>query len=519
MKQTDISNDGRIKCDIAIVGYAVNSTSGGFTNKCVKYVDTVGIKYLYSHFYGTYCAEPVAFLQLASQLRKENLSVHILDGLLLGYSREEMVEQLNRIDTDIYAFSLYESSKDDVLFLMNYVKSVHPDAVIITGGPYVTLCYQELLETQPVIDFITVGDSDFALPALVKSLNNRIPVKNIPNVAMRNAKGQVIMSAPCEAIDLNKLEPPARDFTDIIQNKNFSLSICSSRGCGHGVCSFCYLMQYQKNGNQPRFRYRDPKLIVEEIEELIRKYHIKKLTFVDDDFFGPDDIGIRRAMEFFDLLIEKDIHLTLYMNARVASVLYMARNHLLEKAARAGARYFFIGFESYNNDILKRYHKGITIAEIDEILNELEKYGILTNPGLITFDRTIRPEQVKNNIDLLRRLKYYDLFMFTRTLMDLPSDRQKMKDNRVFQTDFTDPCTGKLYNILVQFRDYLYPFYGRVDRNLITDEIRDEVVDEHFAFFYELYEQIKEDEQTIQKIFDCHANNIINILKQAELPQ
>ena len=54
-------------CDVVLIGYAVNSTSGGYTNRNVKYVDTVGIKYLYSHFYGTYCAEPVAFLQLAAQ--------------------------------------------------------------------------------------------------------------------------------------------------------------------------------------------------------------------------------------------------------------------------------------------------------------------------------------------------------------------------------------------------------------------------------------------------------------------
>lgn len=115
-------------CDVVLIGYAVNSTSGGYTNRNVKYVDTVGIKYLYSHFYGTYCAEPVAFLQLAAQMRAAGIDTYILDGLLLGYSRSEMEQCLKKIKTDIYCFSLYESSKADILYLMHYVKKLNPNA-------------------------------------------------------------------------------------------------------------------------------------------------------------------------------------------------------------------------------------------------------------------------------------------------------------------------------------------------------------------------------------------------------
>ena len=75
------------------------------------------------------------------------LLMHILDGLLLGYSRNEMEQYLKKIKTDIYCFSLYESSKADILYLMHYVKKINPNAIIITGGPYVTLCYRELIKS------------------------------------------------------------------------------------------------------------------------------------------------------------------------------------------------------------------------------------------------------------------------------------------------------------------------------------------------------------------------------------
>lgn len=74
-----------------------------------------------------------------------------------------------------------------------------------------------------------------------------------------------------------------------------------------------------------------------------------------------------------------------------------------------------------------RYKKGITTQDIDMVCTKLEEYGIYINPGMITFDSSILPYQVKNNIDLLKRIHYYDLFMFTRTLMDLPSDKHAKK--------------------------------------------------------------------------------------------
>ena len=488
-------------CDALIVGYAVNSTSGGFTNRNVKYVDTVSIKYLYSHFYGTYCAEPVAFLQLAAEMRHEGLQVEILDGLLMGYSRSEMEQHLLEYDTNIFCFSLYESSKQDVLHLMKYVKMIHPSAIVVTGGPYVTLCYRELLESEPIIDYIVIGDGDRAMPNLVKALLTHESAKQIPNVVYRNEQGLAVMDVLPEAVYLDKLQPLARDFVDVIREKGFSLSIVSSRGCGHAVCSFCYLQQYQKNAHQPKYRYRDPKLVVDEMKDLIERYHIEKLTFVDDDFFGTHTDGLNRAEQLFNLIVQNGIKLKLYMNVRVASVKELIRRDLLSLAAQAGVKYFFIGFESYNDEILKRYHKGITTKDIDIIVDQLHKYNIDVNPGMITFDWSITPEQVKRNVDLLKRLRYYDLFMFTRTLMSLPTDEVGMRDNCIHHGDFAIQETENLFNALIELRDRLYPLYGMVDRHKITDIERNAIIDLHFSAFYKLFEictgKCKENVETI----------------------
>ena len=227
-------------------------------------------------------------------------------------------------------------------------------------------------------------------------------------------------------------------------------------------------------------------MVVNEMRELVDKYHIEKLTFVDDDFFGTNTEGIARAEQMFTLIIQSGIKLKLYMNARVASVQELIRRGLLQLAAQAGVKYFFIGFESYNDDILKSYHKGITTKDTDAIVGQLHMFHIDVNPGMITFDLDVSPEQVKRNVDLLKRLRYYDLFMFTRTLMRLPTVEVGIRDNRIRHGDFTLPETEMLYNALVNLRDRLYPLCGTVDRNRIMDRERDAIVSLHFAAFYDL---------------------------------
>lgn len=53
---------------------------------------------------------------------------------------------------------------------MKFIKERRKDAIIITGGPYVTLCYEELIETEPVIDYIVIGDGDVAMPKLINGI-------------------------------------------------------------------------------------------------------------------------------------------------------------------------------------------------------------------------------------------------------------------------------------------------------------------------------------------------------------
>lgn len=482
-----------MKYDVVFVGYAVNSSSGGYVNREVKYIDTVRIKYLYSDFYGTYCAEPVAFLQIAAQIRKAGFSVYILDGLLMGYDLQEMKERLENIDADLFCFSLYESSKSDVLILMKYVKSMHNNSVIATGGPYVTLHYKEILAECSVIDYITIGDGDLVYIKLLTAIKNQIVPQDIPNL-VRRVKGKIQIDAAPQVVDLNCLENLERDFSEEIIDKGFSFSIIGSRGCGHGICSFCYLPEYQKISKQPKIRYRKPELIVDEIKDLVKKYNINKVTFIDEDFFGSNGEGIKHACSIFKMINKEKIKIKIYVNARVNSIIYLIKNNLLDEMVEAGLAYLFIGFESYNDNILKKYHKAITTKDIDLVCNELIKRGIKINPGLITFDPELNPYEVKNNVDLLKRIEYYDAFMFTRTLVQ---NTKENKNTNKGNTYFKNEYTSILYNYMVLFRDKIYELYKEIDPKKLSEKTRAMLIDIHFDYFYRIYNAIIKEQGSI----------------------
>lgn len=57
---------------------------------------------------------------------------------------------------DVFAFTLYDTSEEDIIDIMKEVKKNKPNAVIMTGGPYPTMEYEKILKKYDVIDWYLV---------------------------------------------------------------------------------------------------------------------------------------------------------------------------------------------------------------------------------------------------------------------------------------------------------------------------------------------------------------------------
>lgn len=502
------------KYDAMLLGYAVNQKSGGYDGKEYTFLDTIDAKYLYNNcFLDTYCAEPMAFMQLVAQAEAKGYSVGVYDGLILGYKKEDLINVLKENDSDLYGFSIYESTQNDLFEIIDWLKKIKPNAKVFVGGPYATISIEHILNSCSSIDYVMVGDGDESFPQLIECIKNKRDIKDVVNLYYRNSEGK-ICSNKVQCVDLNTLEHPKRLYSDFIKEKGYSFSISSARGCGYANCAFCYLKEYQKVGNQPKFRYKNPEYVVNEIQELIQKFNITKLSFCDEDFFGNQQ-GVERAFKLFDLIIEKNIKIDLHVNARVNTVIWIAKHGLLKHCRQAGVKYMYVGLESYNDESLKLFDKAITTKDIDFVVNELARYDIRINPGLITFDPTLTMNKVKQNIELFKRINYYDAFMFTRRLVLYPNASDKIK--KLFENEkyFINEDVELLYETMVRYRDQVFPFYIQLNKNIVNDEIVKEIQNFHFECFDKMYNAISSKNPSYKSILnDCisTANNYIKKL-------
>lgn len=491
---------------VLLINQIAGSQTGGFTGReeiAVSYFDTLAPTYLNNHFYHTFCGEPVYFMQLAAELRDKKISTTILDGLLGKYDKKSLTEKVLAYNASVYCFSLFHSNFKETLDIMRALKLRKPKAVVVTGGAFASIHYNELLEQHSEIDYVVVGDADESLPRLCQCIINCQNVCGIPGVAHRQS-GKIILTPP-EPFDIDRAKPLERDFAEDTISNGISFSMVSSRGCGHGVCSFCYLPPYQQISNHPKWRGLSPSSMLSEIESLIEKYGIKHITFVDEDFFGSNETGVKRAIDFANLLIHRNIQITYYANSRIMSTLHMIKTGALELLARSGLRYLYIGIESGSNEILKKYKKGFTVENVIEASRILDKHGIKISPGLITFAPEFTIDIVKSNVDMLGLVKYYDMFMFTRRLVNLPGTGEDRCNKRfvILETHestnqtsgvpegyFCDNKTYLLYGGLIKYRNLLYPIYKDIARNHISEEKRKILISNHYNVFYELYNEI-----------------------------
>jgi len=175
------------------------------------------------------------------------------------------------------------------------------------------------------------------------------------------------------------LEGAPRPRRDLIKRHLYLVpnSIVVSRGCPHR-CDFCYKESFFKGGRS--FYTQTVDAVLAEIESLPGKH----LYFLDDHLFGNPHF----AVELFEGMQGMG---RLWQAA--GTVQAMRRPDLLEKAAAAGLRSLFIGFETLNRHNLQSQHKFQNLSRrtqqapprhiYDEVIRRLHAAGVMVNASFV----------------------------------------------------------------------------------------------------------------------------------------
>jgi len=296
---------------------------------------------------------PLGLAYLAAVLKKEKFKVEILDANALRLPWEQFHQLVRQKKPDVAGFTGMTPTIDTTF---KAAKICRPYAKYqILGGPHASVFGKEVFQQTADFDFVIKGEGEQALVNLLRRL-----------VSGKKPR-RFILAPPIK--DPNRLPFPARE---LLPNHLYRYellpppltTIFTSRGCPYG-CLFC-----DKGVFGRLYRARCPENVLEEIEEVIKKYHLRSIIFFDDLF----TLDKERVIKICQGIIKKGLKFRWKAEARVDTV----DQEMLKMMKKAGCEILAYGAESANQKSLDFLRKNITVAQIKKAIRLTKKAGIKT---------------------------------------------------------------------------------------------------------------------------------------------
>lgn len=207
---------------------------------------------------------------------------------------------------------------------------------------------------EEAVDMVCQGEGFNTLTELLADLENR----NIKGLWYRDA-GRIKNNPMAELIDPDKLPTPAFDllpmssyrahnwhsWTNNNERQPYGI-IYTSLGCPYN-CSFCCINALF---GIHKIRQRDPGLVIEDIDYLVKNHGVKNIKIIDEMFAFKD----AHVNKLCDLIIERGYDLNIWAYARVDTL----TGKMIDKMKKAGINWLGLGFESGSKKIRDVVTKG-----------------------------------------------------------------------------------------------------------------------------------------------------------------
>ncbi len=302
------------------------------------------------------------------------------------------------VHPNIVGFSVTYRSAELVQEVAGAIKSNYPDAVVLLGGVYASLCARELLSDNPQVDHILYGEAEHSIIPYVNALAEGRGLGDVAGLGWRAQDGEVVINRPAAVeADLDNLPFPAEDDLQAISHRNNGkIRISSSRGCSGG-CSFCSISAFNRVSRASSLRVRSACNIVDEIERLRDVYGINQFVFVDPEFIGSARRGRDRALGLANELGRRGLDIRFKIDCRADSVELETMSLLKD----AGLYSVEIGVESFDDEILGILNKKVSKQQNISALGCLCRLGLDVTMDYIFYTPWTTLDMMKRDLPTL----------------------------------------------------------------------------------------------------------------------
>jgi radical SAM superfamily enzyme YgiQ (UPF0313 family) len=338
--------------------------------------------------WGKHTSVNVNHAQLAAFVRSRTKSVQVqaLDGKVLGLTEEELFSRVESISPDAVYMGTILVEDGGAATIVHFnetfrkIKERSPGTVTIAGGLMYSALPEKLMNENPWIDYVLIGDGEPVLLELMEQLHKESPnLEGIKGLGYRKG-GEVMMTPPRPLLpNLDELPMPAYDLFPMdryvgysrIQNYN---QLAVSRGCV-GTCSFCYewwLYDPRKPKDFTSFRFRSGEKIVDELEILNKEYGVKLVHFFDDDFNGNRE----RVEVMCNEIVRRGLDISWFCMGRAVN--WVRDQDLLPLMRKAGCYMVLLGIEGARDEDFLQSMKLGNFGHVKLAVDSLRKNDIAT---------------------------------------------------------------------------------------------------------------------------------------------
>lgn len=288
-----------------------------------------------------YSHTSLALRYLYANLKELKENAKILE-FVINSSNQTIAEQILEHKPKIVGIAVYIWNATDVAELVQTIKKVSPETIVVLGGPEVS--YKPLRVNFDMADYIITGEGEVSFYNLCKDILDG------------NCKELRVINSP--KVDLENIILPYDDYTDF-DIKNRHIYVEMARGCPF-ECEFCL------SSIDTKMRYLSIEVFLEQIDKLWQR-GARNFKFIDRTF----NIKISYAKAILNYFLEKEEEYFLHFEVIPDNFPQELRE--LIKKFKAGSLQLEVGIQTLNLDVAKEIHRNLRIDKIKDNLKFLSQ--------------------------------------------------------------------------------------------------------------------------------------------------
>lgn len=287
-----------------------------------------------------YIHSAIGLRYLLANLR-EFQEITEIQEYVITESIAEIAEKLLRANPDIIGIGAYIWNASEVSKLINLLKKISPETIIVLGGPEAS--HQPFRNDFSGADYIIKGEGDNEFYLLCKKIGeNHFP------------ESKIIQAAP---VDVSEINLPYKFYNDE-DISNRVMYVEASRGCPF-TCEFC-LSSIDKT-----VRAFDIEKLFTEFEKLWEK-GARKFKFIDRTF----NLKIETANKILDYFLAKEPPYLVHFEVIPEHFPEELKEKI--KLFPPASIQFEIGIQTLNQDTAKNIKRNLNLQKIKENIHFLE---------------------------------------------------------------------------------------------------------------------------------------------------